>query len=81
MLIRLETRSYMGKAYLSFPSTVSFDKIDPLDDLCTSDCASSSDEEEDLTSACIIGLKDLETYYACNKAVTPNDQHRCLRQL
>ena len=55
--IRLETRSYMGKAYLSFPSTVSFDKIDPIDGLCTSDCASS---------ACI------ETYYACNKAVTPN---------
>ena len=53
---RLETRSYMGKAHLSFPSTVSFDKIDPIDGLCTSDCASS---------ACII---DLETYYACNKA-------------
>lgn len=75
---RLETRSYMGKTYLSFPSIISFDIIDPINDLCTGDCCSSSDEEEDLTSATIIGLKDLETYYACincSKAVTPNDQH------
>ena len=75
---RLVTCSYMGKAYLSFPLVVSFDIIDPINGLCTNDYASSSDEEEDLTSASIIGLKDLETYYACinrSKTVTPNDQH------
>ena len=74
---RLVTCSYMGKAYLSFPLVVSFDIIDPINGLCTNDYASSSDEEEDLTSASIIGLKDLETYYACincSKTMTPNDQ-------
>ena len=70
---RLETCIYNGKVYLSFPSVVSFDRIEPITDLCTSDPASSS-EEEDLTPASVTGVKDLETFYACfncSKAVTP----------
>ena len=78
---RLETRSFMGKQYLSFPSTVSsFDRIVDLPEVPDFNADScSSDEEEDLISASIIGIKDLETHYTCvncNKpAVTPTDEH------
>ena len=56
---RLETCCYMGKLYLSFPSVLSFD---PITNLNTTD-SPSSDEEEDLVCASIIGLKDLEMHY------------------
>ena len=73
---RLEIRIFMGKVYLSFPSAASFARINPIENLITNDSSSSSDEEEDLAGASIIGLKDMETQYGCvncNKTVTPTD--------
>lgn len=70
----------MGRVYLSFPSAIDIDKIEPLTELCTNNTASSfsSDDEEDLTSVSVIGLKDLETFYgciSCSNAITPTDQY------
>ena len=62
----------LGKTYVSFPS---FDKIEPIEYLDNND--SSSDEEGDLSSALIVGLKDLETHFACincSKSITANDE-------
>ena len=75
---RLETCTYKDKIYLSFPSIVSFDKIEPISGLSTSEPASSSDEEEELTSATISGIRELDTFYGCfncGKAVTPTPPH------
>ena len=72
---RLQVRSYMGKTYLSYPSVMSFSEVAPISVDETND-SPSSDEDEDLVQASIVGVKDLETMYSCincNKTVTPDD--------
>lgn len=75
---RLETCTYKGKVYLSFPSIVSFDKIEPIVGLSTTEPPSSSDEEEDMTCATVSGVKELDTFYgclSCGKAIMPLPPH------
>lgn len=82
---KLETRSYIGKVYLSFPSMPTFDTIDPVATKITTTDSASSDEDEDLICASIIGVKDMEIHHTCincNKSITPNDEqtgvcHNC----
>lgn len=67
----------MGRVYLSFPSVISVERIEPLTELCSNN-PSCSDDEEDLTPVSIIGLKDLQTFYGCincNNAITPADEY------
>ena len=52
-LNRLEIRTYMGKTHLSFPSIVSFDEINLLQNVNTSD-----EDEDNLCSVSIVGVKE-----------------------
>ena len=72
-LNRLEVRTYMGKN-TSFPWTTCIDEISDIDDVI--DCTTSSDDDEDqLHSVSLSGIKDLEATYqciSCNKTVKPS---------
>lgn len=64
-LNRLKVRSYLGKKYFSFPSSVSKDDIDYLED--NVDYITSSDEKElTLTRAKAVGVRDFEAVYRCS---------------
>ena len=64
-------RTYMGKKHLSLPSTTSIDEISDINDVI--DCTTSSDDDEDqLHSVSLSGIKDLEATYQCNKSVKPS---------
>ena len=64
----------MREKHLSFPSTTSIDEISDIDDVI--DCTTSSDDDEDqLHSVSLSGIKDLEATYqciSCNKSVKPS---------
>ena len=65
----------MGTTYMSYPSVVSFNEIAPISVSEIND-SQSSDEDEGLEQASIVGVKDLETVYSCincNKTVIPVD--------
>ena len=67
---------FVCRKHLSFPSTLSMDKVSDIED--TIDCQFSDEEEEQLKGVSISGVRDLEDLEVihlcvnCNKNVTPS---------
>ena len=64
-LNRLESRSYRGKQYLSFPTSPSIDEIKDLEEVIEPTTSLDEDDEELIISVAISGFKQLETIYSC----------------